>query len=114
MKNPRKLLEIAASMTRMKEDKRTFFLAAIAIRNDGAIVSSVNGSSTKPEPLHHAETRLIRKLDQGATIYLARTLTDGSWGNSFPCGGCRRALKRAKVKKLFYTIGPNNWGVLYF
>lgn len=114
MKNPRKYLKIAAKIARAKKDDRNFFLGAIAIRDDDTIVSAYNGAPKYPTPQHHCEARLCRKLDKGATVYLARTLYDGSWANSHPCEDCLRTLRRACVKKVFYTIAPEEWGCIEF
>lgn len=117
MKNPKKFLELAAKISRWHADRastKSFHLAAVATRDDGAFVFAYNGSTDTRIDKAHAENRLTRKLDQGATVYVARTLADGSWGCSKPCPNCRRVLRRAKVKRVFYTIGPNEWGCLDF
>lgn len=107
--NPIKLLTIAAAISRVKQDKRTFRLGAVAIREDDVLVYSCNGYSNLPSPRSHCEARLVRKLDKGATVFLARTLFNGDWANSLPCKNCCRALRRAKVKKVYYTSGPGTW-----
>jgi tRNA(Arg) A34 adenosine deaminase TadA len=110
MKNPRKLLNLAAKFARLYKDNRTFALGAVALRSDDVMVSAYNGNPCLPEPRAHCEVRLIRKLDYGAVVYLARVTKNGQWANSKPCANCERALRRAKVKKVFYTSGPNEWG----
>lgn len=112
MKNPRKRLTLAAKVARLGKDNRSYCLGAIAFRSDDVMVSAYNGHSGCPEPTSHCEARLVRKLDQGATIYLARVTKNGQWANSKPCPDCMRALRRAKVKKVFYTLAPEQWASL--
>lgn len=107
-------LKLAAELARNKKDRRNHCLGAVAIRGDGAIVKAYNGSNHYPEPLIHCEARLVRKLDFNSTVFLARTTKDGLWANSRPCADCMRALRRVKVKKLYYTIGPNEFGTIMF
>jgi len=115
MKNHvRKMLNMAAKIARMKDDCRHFFIGAVAIRGDDVMVCSYNGAPKFPTPSHHCEARLSRKLDRGAIVYVARTTADGAWGLSKPCGNCELALRRSYVKKVYYTIAPNEYGCMTF
>ena len=98
----------------MKLDDRNFCLGAVAIRNDDVMVFAYNGNSVIPDHKTHCEARLVRKLDKGATVYLARTTANGQWANSKPCPNCMRALRRAKIRKVYYTSAPNYWEALEF
>ena len=110
------LLEAAAVAIRktVKEsDKRSYFLGAVGMRRDGVIVSSKNLPARDHVPDHHAETRLIRKMTPGSTVWVARvTRRDGQWAMAKPCPGCEIRLKAAGIKRIVYTIGPNEWGVI--
>lgn len=111
----KKLLKRAAKMSRFGvDDKKTFYFAAIAIRGDDVTVASYNGNQKFPTPEHHCEARLVRKLDRDAIVYLARTTADGNWAMSRPCADCMRALRRARVKKVYFTIAPNEYGCINF
>jgi deoxycytidylate deaminase len=112
MKNPKKLLTLAAKAARIYKNKRSFCLGAIALRSDDVMVYAYNGHPSGPVPSSHCEARLVRKLDQGAIVYLARVTKNGQWANSQPCADCMRAMRRAKVKKVYYTCGPNQWDSL--
>jgi tRNA(Arg) A34 adenosine deaminase TadA len=108
-----RLLHLAAHVACVREDRRTFRLGAVAVRADGAVVAAYNGHSESKSPRAHAEARLVRKLDKGACVYIARVARGtGLFANAKPCPGCERALRRAKVKKAIYTIGPNEYGVM--
>lgn len=113
MRSTIKLLNIAANLATKKNDDRRFLLGAIGIRADGAIVTACNGNPKFPTPEHHCEYRLCRKLDRGATVFLARVLASGAWANSAPCRACRSRLKACQVKVVYYTLGVNEWGTLY-
>jgi len=114
MKNPKKLLNLAAKMARLTKDNRSFCLGAVAIRNDDVMVYAYNGHARVPEPAAHCEARLARKLDKGATVYLVRLTKDGEWAMSKPCVDCMRALRRKDVNKIYYSIGPKEWASLTF
>lgn len=109
-------LEIAGrTASKRKHDQRAFWLGAAAERSDGVIVTSCNGPSPERERKVHAEYRLSKKLDHGATVYVARVrIKDGKFANARPCSNCQNALRARKVKKVYYTIGPNEFGVMYF
>lgn len=95
-----------------RKDERHFFIGAVAVRADDVIVYAYNGAPKFPTPEHHCETRLCRKLDRGAIVYLTRLTADGNWAMSKPCPNCERALRKAKVKKVYYTIRPNEYGCM--
>jgi len=112
--NPIRYLNQAAHFARKNRDMRTFFIGAVAIRGDKAVVSANNGSQKYPTPQHHCEARLSRKLDRNAVVFVARVLANGEWAMSKPCADCERALRRMYVKRVYYTIGPNEYGVIEF
>lgn len=106
-------LEIAGRKAAKKND-RTWLLGAVGIRADGTIVTSINGSVAIPTRQAHAEYRLTKKLDAGSVVYVARVRKDsGEFGMAKPCANCEKALRDRKVRKVYYTIGPNEFGVLH-
>jgi tRNA(Arg) A34 adenosine deaminase TadA len=112
MKSIKQMLQLAADYA-PKHDERSFWIGAVGIRGDGAIVFSRNGCSKMIAPELHAEFRLTRKLDVGATIFVARIYKKSRlWANARPCRNCRRMLKSRKVKKIYYTISNNEYGVI--
>lgn len=56
----------------------------------------------------HSETDCLASVlsfeCENATMYIYRELKDGSLANSRCCEGCLQALRKAKVKKIYYTI----------
>lgn len=102
-------LQVAAKVA-TKGAPRDFYLGAVGIRSDGTLVFSCNLPSQLPTPAAHAEARLARKLDQNSTVYVARVLRNGDFAMSRPCVSCMSALKAKHVKRIFYTIAPNEWG----
>lgn len=106
--------EIAGQLAVSKQDKRTYLLGVIGIRNDGVMVRSMNGPTPTPNREIHAEYKICKKLDHGAVIYVARVRTgDGKFGNAKPCHSCRKVLRSRRVKKVYYTKGPNSFGIYY-
>jgi len=110
--NHRKMLQLASCIAHAKTDNRTFRFGGVAIRDDDVLVYACNGRTHIPTPSAHCEARLARKLDKGAVVYLVRLSKDGQWANSKPCNDCMRAMRRAKVKKVYYSSGPGIWDCL--
>ncbi len=98
-----------------RKDGRTFFVASVGVRADGAVVKSRNESAIGRSYCSHAEARLSRKLDRGATVFVARWRRDTKdWALAKPCDNCMNILKRHKVKRVVYTVGPNKYETLRF
>lgn len=95
-----------------RKSYKHFFLGAIGIRADGASVSATNVRTMLRCGDAHAEARLSRKLDVGSIVYVARAAKNGDWAMSRPCPLCERALRNKGVKKVYYTIGPNEFGCI--
>lgn len=103
-------------------DKRNFWLGAIGIRHDGVSVSSKNGASAfsvSVETYHltpnsHAEGRVLRKLGKYGIVYVARVLRqDRSLAMARPCSMCQIRLRAYNVRKVYYTIDNNHYGIWY-
>lgn len=97
-----------------RDDDRAFLLGAIAIRGDGAMVRALNSPTDLPSRQVHAEYRLSRKIDYDATVYVARIrLIDGKFGMARPCKNCMKALISKRVKKIYYTINHDEYGIIH-
>ena len=111
------LLKLAYQSANLSADKnRKAFIGCCAIRSDGVIVSSRNGSTPSPKgisPTCHAERKCLRKSGYGATLYIARSRRDGSVGCAKPCKRCVASMKSMGVKKAYYTITEYEYGVIY-
>lgn len=105
-----RLLELAAKLAAGGSQDRHYRFAALIKRNDGAIVVSHNSLTKIPEPLAHAEARVLRKADIGSTLYVARILRDNSWALAKPCSRCQALIRAKGVIRVYYTIGPDEWG----
>lgn len=100
---PETLLELAAAAAAPETDWRRYALGAAGVRSDGTIVVAKNGNPAIPIPESHAERRLLRKLDRGSVVYVARVRPDGSWGLAKPCKNCLPVLRARGVIQVFYT-----------
>ena len=89
---------------------RNFYLGAVAVRGDGAIVKAYNTKSKVPNPAAHAEFKLCKKIDVGCTVYVARVNRDGRPAMAKPGPSCMQILKNSRVSRVYYTIGPNEFG----
>ena len=114
MRSITRMLEEAVSIANHRDDDRNFRVGAIAIRADGVAVRAYNGRPDFPEPQHHAEARLCRKLDRGAVVFVGRTTKDGQWALSKPCQDCHQALQRSGAERVYYTVGPGKYAVIRF
>ncbi len=104
----KRLLDIATGVTLGRlNHKQNFYLAAAGLRKDGVIVVSFNGIRQTPMWEHHAEARLCRKLTPHSVVAVVRILTDGTWAMARPCASCQRCMRRVGVKRVYYSIAPN-------
>lgn len=101
--------KIAQDITK---DQR-FRLTALARRKDGTLVAARNGSSLQPNPASHAEARVLKKIDETSTIYVARvTKGSGELAMARPCVDCVRVMRRRNVKVAIYSISEREFGVM--
>lgn len=103
-------LNIAAKVAKGGE-RRNFFLGAVGVRSDGAMVYSFNSPTQFPCKAAHAEHRLAKKLDAGSTVYVAR-VSNGQFAMSRPCASCMTILRNKRVRRIYYTIAPDEFGVI--
>lgn len=122
MPNVWSYFDIAAKCAKISKsrDFREFKLGAIAIRADGVLAISANGSAmiSTTDRRHysrecHAEYRLARKLDKGAVVYVVRINKFDEFKNARPCKTCENALRSHGVKKVYYTLSDNEYGVMH-
>lgn len=123
---PPELLEAAFyALPTTDNDLRLFLLGCVGRRNDGKKVRSKNGAAriSTPfyqyhcPPLSHAESRLLRKLGKCGIVYVARVSKENNNRElrmARPCVSCRTRLMSARVKKVYYTIDNNSYGMLVF
>ena len=98
------MVKVAAAFTKAGRSRRQYWLGAIGIRKDGAMVMARNEASAGPDPHVHAEARLTKKLGMDAPMVLVvRTLKNGELAMAKPCPYCESILKSHRVKKIFYT-----------
>ena len=95
-----------------RDDGRHYLLGAVGERGDGALVKSCNGPTPVPTREMHAEYRLTKKLDYDAVVYVARVLKNGEYGLAMPCASCLKAMKCKSVKKIYFTISNDDFGVI--
>jgi tRNA(Arg) A34 adenosine deaminase TadA len=103
---------------------RNFLLGAVGRRKDGAIVVARNAAATFGQEVPkfaklghcHAETRAVRKMDCGGELFVVRVskgdLLDGEivYRNARPCEICQNAIRAKHLRKVYYTIGKNEFG----
>lgn len=103
-----------------KADRRSFWLGCIGIRKDGVLVSAKNGATeyydTVPYymliPNSHAEGRVLRKIGKGGIMYVARiSKKDRSLAMARPCDMCATRIKSARIKRVYYSINEECYGL---
>ena len=101
-------------------DRRNFWLGCIGIRKDGVLVSAKNGATqyydTVPNyqliPNSHAEGRVLRKLGSGGLLYVARVSRNNTGlVMARPCEICQVRIKAARIKKVYYSINQECYGL---
>ncbi len=103
-------LEIAGKIGKKRDDKRQYWIGAVGERSDGTLVFSSNGPTPQPDRCAHAEYKVSRKLDYNAVVYVARVLRNGDFAMAKPCNNCLKAMKSKHVRRVYYTIGPGEYG----
>lgn len=85
---------------------------ALLVRGGSVLGMGVNKFKNHPLVIggregcgEHAEVAAIRRVryTEGATMYVARVLRDGTAGLSRPCSDCEKAIKDAGIKKVVWT-----------
>lgn len=108
------LNKAAQHAAKFSGEYRNFYLAAVGTRSDGTTVIASNIATPVKCREVHAEKRLCKKLDVGSTVYVARVTRDGSWAMSRPCHACEKAMRSRGVRRVYYTIGPSEFGCVIF
>lgn len=109
---PPLLLEAVKIAKEKYHELKRYQFGCIAKRADGTLVSSTNHYQNHQQFSHHAEARVLRKCDAGATLYIARVSKKDlkTWKIAKPCSRCRNLIRHHKIKEVYYTIAPNEYG----
>lgn len=111
-----KYFAIARAIAERRVNAKTkshYHFGVVGVRKDGLIVSSYNISDpTRQVPEGHAEHRLASKLGQGSEVYVVRLNRQFEDRLSKPCKRCEARLRNQRVNRVYYTIGPNEYGTL--
>ena len=103
---------MAAGVALEGDKIRDYLLGAVGIRSDGAVVVSRNSPVRNRFRQAHAEHKLSKKLDVGATVFVSRIDRLGNLGMAKPCPDCMKVLVSRGVKRVYYTIGNNEHGTI--
>lgn len=87
-------------------------LGAVIIKGNTVLSIGFNKYKTSPRSNHpwafiHAENSCLNSLDKsavGADIYVYRETKSGMLANSKPCKYCYQMLKRAGIRRVYYTV----------
>jgi tRNA(Arg) A34 adenosine deaminase TadA len=104
-----KYLDLAIRIAKGGSEDRNYLIGCVSLRADGAIVVAPNSWTKEPEPKAHAESRCLNKSGFGATLWVARIVRSGEWACAKPCIKCQALIRNKKVKRVFYTTGPNRY-----
>ena len=107
-------IELAKEVALRGDPRRKHFLGAVAIRTDGVVVSSSNGTWLDRAPTQHAEAKVLRKAGRGAILFVARVGRNGTIGLSMPCRECRQLIRNKGVKRVYFTIDAIEIGTFYW
>jgi deoxycytidylate deaminase len=111
----KELLNIAAKVAHKGSIDRTFKLGCVIKRRDGAIVKSSNNILKVPCHSGHAEVRALKKAGRHAQVLCVARIQrgNGEWAMAKPCKRCQAKIRSMGVKKVIYTISPNEFGIWY-
>lgn len=97
-----------------KDAQRQYRIGAVGIRNDGVIVGASNVPSRKQIVNAHAEYRTAKMLTIDSIMFVVRISRSGNLRLAKPCEKCQKYLKFRKVRKCYYSIDNENYGVMQF
>jgi len=106
-----KYLELASRIAKGGSEDRNYLIGCVGVRADGAIVVAPNSWTKEPEPRAHAEAKVIQKSDRGTVLYVARIHRDGKLAMAKPCVKCQALIKNKKIKRVYYSISNEEFGV---
>lgn len=72
-------------------------------------------SQPRPRVSEHAEVAALRNAPRASNgvLYTARIGRSHNVGLAKPCQDCQTAIIEANIKRVFYTINNNEYGVWY-
>lgn len=105
-----KYLDLAIRIAKGGAENRNYLIGCVGLRTDGAIVVAPNSWTKDPEHTAHGENRVLKKAGFGATLWVARVTRDNQWANAKPCVKCQALIRNKKVKRVYFTLGPNQYG----
>ena len=108
------LARVVATKGDTIDARRRYRLGAVGIRYDGAIVSASNLPNRTPASEAHAEARLVKKLDVGSIVFVVRITRAGLLTMARPCKRCQAKMRSRGVKRVYYSITENEYGVFQF
>ena len=107
-----KYLELATKIAKANAAvEKHFLFGIVAQRNDGTIVISTNIRTRNPMIAAHSEARILKKCDQGATLWISRIDRMGNWVMAQPCSQCSSLIRNRGVRKVHFTISNGVYGV---
>lgn len=116
---PKFLVEAAKmAVPVIDDDSRAYWLGAVGVRTDGAVVMSRNGtvfstvrSNYRIIPGNHAECRVLRKMSCYGVLYVSRVSHTYTLAMSRPCEVCQVKIRSKKISKVYYSINNFQYGV---
>ena len=111
-----RLAKTVAAKGDISDAKRKYRLGAVGIRSDGTVVTANNVPCRQPNDRaqSHAEARLVRKLNHGSEMYVVRILHNNALGNACPCIKCQNAMRLRGIRRVYYSISDDQYGVIIF
>jgi len=105
-------LDLALGIALKEKYRRHSMLGAVAIRKDGCVVCSNNIANFHPNQCIHAESRVLKKAGMGAVLFVARVTRHGEIKLAKPCRRCMAEIKNRRVRRVYYTIDADEYGVV--
>lgn len=122
---------VSLALTHQYDERLSFQLCAVIVRGGNIIATGynkrnrnsfveyacANSAEEKDYPINtHAEMAAILSARNrtdlaGSKIFVARVKPSGV-GCARPCDACQFALERYGIRRAFYTISDNEYGVL--
>jgi hypothetical protein len=107
-----RMAQLLASQGDSKDANRRYRLGAVGVRTDGVVLGCSNLCVREKCPEAHAEYRTAKMMTPNSTLFVVRIGRQGEWRIAKPCQTCTSYMKNKKVKRVYYTISPGEYGVI--
>lgn len=116
-------LSLALKIAEANDFNEKWMLGSVITKGGSVLAIGMNKPKNDPAYIDfwhcsvHAEIDALKKITKGdkdakgCIMYVARICKGGDVGLAKPCTRCKATLQQANIKRVFYTIDNETYGV---